>query len=426
MLCWWKERVLASFLGWTRQQYPKLKEAAKKWARCVEWVYGKYQWRADGDVQGKGSYKAWWKRRMLWAATDLVPGGDAVVRAARCSWWAWEDGSRPFHWRWPWWYVSTRVHFKGEAPRYRKPQRNARDGLIRARMRAKLETIRAKWYITVAFVLSLTSFFSVPKGDEDIRMVYNGAESGLNESIWVPRFILPTLETHLRAVDESTFMVDVDIGECFLNFILHRELKELAGVDLTHFFSEDGTPLWEAWDRAAMGLKSSPYQAVSALTVADEMIRGDRKDKKNVFRWERVRLNLPVSEGYASGIPWVSKVRKDGTMAADLFTFVDDFRPTGTGKKECWQAAHRAASILNFLGIQDAPSKSRDSSQAPGAWSGAVIRVTEDGVFVLADKDKWVKATSMIDEVKGMIEENPANLDRYRLEQVRGFLIYVT
>jgi hypothetical protein len=178
-----------------------------------------------------------------------------------------------------------RVHFRGEAPRYRKPQRNASDGLTRERMRAKLETVRAKRYITAAFVMSLPSFFSVPKGGDDIRMVYNGTESGLNDSIWVPRFILPTLETHLRAVDESTCMADVDIGEwCFLNFILHRELKELIGVNLTHIFLEDGSPLWEAWDRAAMGLKSSPYQAVSALTVADEMIRGDRVDEKNVFR----------------------------------------------------------------------------------------------------------------------------------------------
>jgi hypothetical protein len=71
-------------------------------------------------------------------------------------------------------------------------------------MRVKLETVRAKRYITAAFVMSLTSFFSVPKGEDDIRMVYNGTESGSNDSIWVPRFILPTLETHLRAVDEST------------------------------------------------------------------------------------------------------------------------------------------------------------------------------------------------------------------------------
>jgi hypothetical protein len=31
------------------------------------------------------------------------------------------------------------------------------------------------------FVKSLTSFFTVPKGDDDIRIVYNGTQSGLNE-----------------------------------------------------------------------------------------------------------------------------------------------------------------------------------------------------------------------------------------------------
>eukprot|EP00978_Attheya_sp_CCMP212_P014868 scaffold38130_cov63-Attheya_sp.AAC.2 len=40
------------------------------------------------------------------------------------------------------------------------------------------------------------SFFEVPKGDCDICMVYNGSESGLNECMWVPRFIRPTIHTH--------------------------------------------------------------------------------------------------------------------------------------------------------------------------------------------------------------------------------------
>jgi hypothetical protein len=30
--------------------------------------------------------------------------------------------------------------------------------------------------------------------------------------------------THLQAVNENTYMADVDIGEMVLNFILHREL----------------------------------------------------------------------------------------------------------------------------------------------------------------------------------------------------------
>jgi hypothetical protein len=63
----------------------------------------------------------------------------------------------------------------------------------------------------------------VPKGDDDIRLVYDGFVSRLNLSIWVPRFFLPTLQTHLRAVDKDTYMANVDIGKMFLNFILHQE-----------------------------------------------------------------------------------------------------------------------------------------------------------------------------------------------------------
>jgi hypothetical protein len=66
-------------------------------------------------------------------------------------------------------------------------------------------------------VESLTAFFAVPKGDDDIRLVYDGSVSGLNTSISVPRFFLPTIRAHLQAVDEGTYMADVDIGEMFLN-----------------------------------------------------------------------------------------------------------------------------------------------------------------------------------------------------------------
>jgi hypothetical protein len=175
-----------------------------------------------------------------------------------------------------------------------------------------------------------------------------------------------------------------------------------------------------------MGVKSSPFQAVPALTVADEIIKGNHLDEKNEFRWVRVRLNFPGNHDYGPSIPWVSKVREDGQIASDLFTFVDDLWPTGSGQVACWKAARGAANILNWLGIQDAPRKRRDSSQSPGAWSGSVIWVTPEGVCVLASEDKWIKAKEMLTEIRNMIEENPVALLRLRLEQIRGFLIYVT
>ena len=44
---------------------------------------------------------------------------------------------------------------------------------------------------------------------------------------------------------------------------------------------------------AAMGLHSSPYQAVKSMHFAEEVIRGDPMDTTNVIHWDKVRLNLP-------------------------------------------------------------------------------------------------------------------------------------
>jgi hypothetical protein len=165
----------------------------------------------------------------------------------------------------------------------------------------KLQSVRDKNYIAGGGdpVESLTSFFHVPKGDEDIRMVYDGTASGLNDSLWVPRFGMPTIRTHLRGVEPGTFMADVDIGEMFLNFMLHPLIRPYTGVDLTHFFlSEDGSKVWESWWRNAMGLTSSPYCCCQAMGIAEEIIKGDRMDPANVFRWSRVRINLPGTDHY--------------------------------------------------------------------------------------------------------------------------------
>ena len=60
--------------------------------------------------------------------------------------------------------------------------------------------------------------------------------SGLNDtSIWVPRFPLPTIRTHLRAVEEGMYMADLDIGEIFLNFVLHSDLRALCGAALIKY-----------------------------------------------------------------------------------------------------------------------------------------------------------------------------------------------
>jgi hypothetical protein len=82
--------------------------------------------------------------------------------------------------------------------------------------------------------------------------------------------------------------------------------------------------------------------------------------------------------------------------------------------------------MLNWLGIQDAARKRRDASQRTGPWSGSVFRASEKGVVVLSDEEKWRKSKVLLQEVLVLLEEDPKNLPRKRLEQFRGFLGYVT
>jgi hypothetical protein len=55
-----------------------------------------------------------------------------------------------------------------------------------------------------------------------------------------------------------------------------------------------------------------------------------------------------------------------------------------------------------------------------------MIRITSEGVFVLSEQEKWTKAKALLQEVLDMLDADSDNLDRKRLEQIRGFLGYVT
>jgi hypothetical protein len=55
--------------------------------------------------------------------------------------------------------------------------------------------------------------FTVPKGNKDIQIVYNGTQSGLNHCLWAPWSPLPMVEQLLYAVVPGTFIGDIDIAE---------------------------------------------------------------------------------------------------------------------------------------------------------------------------------------------------------------------
>jgi hypothetical protein len=100
--------------------------------------------------------------------------------------------------------------------------------------------------------------FHVDKGANDIRLVYDGTRSGLNESVHAPWFALPTIDNMTWWVIAGAWLADNDYGEMFLNFPLHPDLRKYCGIDLSQLFPElvkDGKDSVIAqWMRNAMRL----------------------------------------------------------------------------------------------------------------------------------------------------------------------------
>jgi hypothetical protein len=133
-----------------------------------------------------------------------------------------------------------KLWYKGKPPTYIQAQRPESYPVQQALMVDKLLKVIERRYFEYGDIISLTQFFKVSKGEFDIRMVYNGTSSGLNDWLWVPWFPLPTITMLAREVEVGTHMGYLDVGEMFLNFILEFRARVRTGVDLTQFivFSE--------------------------------------------------------------------------------------------------------------------------------------------------------------------------------------------
>ena len=75
-----------------------------------------------------------------------------------------------------------------------------------------------------------------------------------------------------------------------------------------------------------MGFAPFRYCVTKYMFVVETMTKGSHLDQSNVYRWVAVRLNLPGMDNYDPTLPWVFKYRKDGSIAADIFIYIDDDR----------------------------------------------------------------------------------------------------
>jgi hypothetical protein len=306
-------------------------------------------------------------------------------------------------------------------PTNKRPQPAETDAVVREKVAEKLATVRAKRYILPGHVENLTSYFSVPKGDSDIRVVYDATRSGLNACIWVPSFSLPGSEAILDMMDTDSFMMDMDLGEMFYNFPMHESIQPYCGLDLRPYFNPSSKrTMWEWWSRCMMGWVAAPYLCTKYQLLADEIAQGNPNNPDNPFRWSRVVLNLPGTATYDPTQAWVYRVRECGAKRNGGPTYVDDVRMIGSTLEECWAVAHQFATRLAYLGIQVASRKTRPPSKQPGAWAGVVAGSTQNGITASVTMDKWLKAKSLLRDLTLELETRP-QLDHKNLERVRGF-----
>jgi hypothetical protein len=122
---------------------------------------------------------------------------------------------------------------------YRRPQWAERNPILKACVKDKLDKVLNRRYFEVGLVKSLTTFFGVPKGEDDMRVIYDGSLPCLKAALWCQWFMLTNINSHLRTVEPGTFMSDVDIAELFLILFLDWSLRKYAGVNLTSYFGDD-------------------------------------------------------------------------------------------------------------------------------------------------------------------------------------------
>ena len=272
----------------------------------------KYKWSALGKL----FYQDHWQQKRTNHEADMLGGADCLQRVADATLWDWEGGSCPFFWKWTKERLGDEeyitelqdcMHVLYDAralPKYCKTQSPPRSDEDREKVSAKLLKFMARTYIVYSLataVLSHISYFYVPKGENDIRVVFNnGTSSKLNTATFAPWFALPTVDSHLWMVEQGTMLADTDLGRMFYNFMLDERLRAYSTLDLQKCFPAlvvQGACLY-TWNCLLMGFWPSPYIATRHLLCARKYLLGNCFDKANPFCWEKVILNLPRMDDY--------------------------------------------------------------------------------------------------------------------------------
>lgn len=128
-------------------------------------------------------------------------------------------------------------------------------------------------------------------------------------------------------------------------------------------------------------------------------------------------------------MPWIYKWNSvSQSMPAFFGTYVDGVRSRASSESMCHIATRRIASVVNYLGQQNAARKRRPPSQTPGPWAGAkCLFIAGDGLYVLSTQGKLEKAQNIISKWNTALgEENSIAVCFKEMEQDVGFLCHIS
>ena len=470
---------------WSRERAPWLGElsatipgTALEWMAYYGWIWGEEDakevtvatrsddaavdyalWAVGGTGPGmescreslRGGLHRLWRRRFTkeaydWlhvhgrpedASKDRKAIVDCTTRAANSSWWDWKDGSRLFFWRWPEaWRAEARDGAAGFHTKHLRPQRGrstfpSKEEWIIAKDQEKLEKLLRRRYLVQGHVQNTVPRFPVPKGLNDIRVVWDLLKNGLNACMFTPRFFLPTMAAYLRRIEAGIYSGDFDIGEQFHNYMLHESEQVYCGVEipdkLVERLRKECLPVQKfmRWGRLVFGWQSSPYFGLRMFARAIELAKGSPVEGEGAFGWTRVVLNLPGMDNYDPGRPRVMKQLDSGDLAADVIVYFDDGRVFGSTEALTQKAMRQITANLQHLGNQDAARKRREISQRTGAWAGGIAHTDQAVARTFISQEKWDRAIAFMEWVADHIRRK-VGMNRKKYRSGKSFLVHLS
>ena len=409
-------------------------------------------WSSPSETEAEGQARVilrrfaarWWayyleKDAMKWWNSngrdplDLAAIQDCVFRARATSYWHWHRGSRLFFWRFPREFQKmmrdgTPFYHIAESPVGFAHNMPAPSREAEIETRKKVFQLRYRHFIERGFTDLITQRFSVVKLEVDgvileIRVVWNSSSNGHNATLWAPGFMLDNVGDVIEMVTKwlsvpvatyldsgspsedytqsaSSFVKskqgDIDVGAMFNNFRTHPSERHALGVRVINTRPVGQYERHEFWRFCALhfGGRPSPYLACQSQRLILELCKGDRRNPKNHWQWETVRLNLPGSVDYDPSMPRVMLLRKDGELATREADYVDDIHPCireKDGSSEARNACAQLKSKMNSLGNQADDRKYRLPSLTPGAWNGVIIHTDTPFPKMSTTLKKWTR-----------------------------------